>query len=103
MTVAQFQQHDYLPGAWAKELATNHILQKVMEVMNDNRPDNFAIQGDGNSDVSPTRAAIELGFTRGYSKYHETMLMLARRTRKSRDIGETTYDPPPKPEELQNA
>jgi hypothetical protein len=95
MTVKQFRSHDYLPGAWAKELATNHILQKVLEVMNDNHPAHFAIPGDGNSDVSPTRAAIELGLTRGYSKYHETLLLLARRELKSKDVGETTYDKPP--------
>ena len=98
MTLDQFRSHDYLPGAWAKELASNHILQKVLEVMEDNHPARHALQGDANEDVSPTRAAIELGLTRGYSKYGDTLRFLAMRKTKREAVGETTYANPPKPE-----
>jgi hypothetical protein len=100
LTIDQFRSHNYLPGAWAKELRTNHILQRVLQVMEDNHPARFAIAGDNNDDVSPTRAGIELGLTRGYSKYGDTLRLLAEPKRKIGDIGETTYDKPPKPEEL---
>jgi len=98
MTINQFKAHDYLPGAWAKELATNGILQKVMEVMEQNHPARHAFEGDINGDVSPTRAAMELGKTRGYSQYGDTLRFLAIRTRKREEIGETTYDAPPQPQ-----
>jgi len=98
MTIDQFKQHDYLPGAWAKELATNHILQKVLEVMEDNHPARHAFLADTNGDVSPTRAAMELGKTRGYSQYGDTLRYLAVRTRRKESVGESTYDPPPKPQ-----
>jgi len=99
MTVDQFRQHDYLPGAWAKELATNHILQKVLEVMEENHPARYTVHGDINGDVSPTRAGIELGFTRGYSKYGDTLRLMGSRIRKREAVGETTYEAPPKTKE----
>ncbi len=63
--------------------------------MEENHPARFAIQGDTNEDVSPTRAAIELGATRGYSKYGDTLRLLSQRELKHLDVGETTYDQPP--------
>jgi hypothetical protein len=99
VTIEQFRKHKYLPAQWAKELATNGILQSVLEVMEDNHPARFAIRGDLQEDVSPTRAAIELGLTRGYSKYGDTLKLLARPMRAVPDIGEPSYqDPEPKPQ-----
>lgn len=96
MTVEQFRSHDSLPVEWAKELQNNYLLRTVLfDVMEESHPSRFALNGDANEDVSPTRAAIELGLTRGYSKYADTLKLLAQRKIKAADIGEPTYDPPP--------
>jgi hypothetical protein len=95
MTLDEFRNHDKLPGDWATLLAENRVLQIVLAVMEDNHPAHFAIQGDSGEDVSPTRAAIELGLTRGYSKYGDTLRLLARRKRKPEPLPEATYEPEP--------
>lgn len=100
MTVDEFRRHKYLPGQWAKELQTNGILQAVLSLMEENHPARFALNGDKNEDVSPTRAAIELGVTRGYSKFGDTLKLLARSKHIAPDPGPSTYEPPPKPEEV---
>lgn len=69
-----------------------------MQVMEENHPARFAIRGDATEDVSPTRAAIELGLTRGYSKYGDVLLLLATPIATTQQVGETTYEPPPKEE-----
>lgn len=69
--------------------------------MEDAHPARFAIRGDREEDVSPTRAAIELGLTRGYSKYGDTLKLLARPIASAADVGEPTYADPPK--EVTNA
>ena len=94
MTIEEFRRHKYLAGQWAKELQTNGILRTVLGVMEDNHPARYAIRGDKDEDVSPTRAAIELGLTRGYSKYGDTLRILAKPVR-AENIGETSYEPPP--------
>jgi len=91
MTIDEFRVHDTFPSRWANELANNEILRIVLAVMEDNHPARFSIIGDKDDDVSPTRAAIELGLTRGYSKYGDTLHLLARRRPKAVDIGEPTY------------
>lgn len=93
MTVEEFRRHKYLPSQWRKELATNGILQTVIQIMEDNHPARFAIRGDKDEDVSPTRAAIELGLTRGYSKYGDTLRLLARPVLTAETIGAPTYEP----------
>jgi hypothetical protein len=94
MTIDQFRSHETLPDLWAKELRENAVLRTVvLDVMENSHPARFAILGDGNEDVSPTRAAIELGLTRGYSKYGDTLRMLAQRKPRPQDIGGTTYEP----------
>lgn len=98
MTIQQFREHDYLPGEWNKLLRTNGILQAVLELMEENHPARFAIAGDNNADISPTRANIELGVTRGYSRYGDTLKLLGVRIKKAKDPGETTYAEPPNPE-----
>lgn len=92
MTIEEFRKHKYLPGQWAKELSTNGILRTVLGVMEDNHPARYAIRGDRDEDVSPTRAAIELGLTRGYSKYGDTLRVLAMSVHSPENV-ETSYEP----------
>jgi hypothetical protein len=94
VTIEEFRRHKYLAGQWAKELATNGILRTVLSVMEDNHPARYAIRGDKEDDVSPTRAAIELGLTRGYSKYGDTLHILAKPLLKATDIGSPSYENP---------
>jgi hypothetical protein len=93
MTLEEFRKHKFLAGQWAKELETNGILRTVLGVMEDNHPSRYAIRGDKDEDVSPTRAAIELGLTRGYSKYGDTLRLLAVPIRHAENVGLPTYQP----------
>ena len=100
MTIEEFRKHKYLPSQWAKELATNGILQLVMSLMEENHPARFAVLPDNNGDITPTRAALELGMTRGYSKYGDTLKLLAKPRHVLPDPGPSTYEAPPQPAEL---
>lgn len=92
MTIGEFRAHDYLASEWAKLLHNSPILQRVLQVMEENHPARYALLGDNNADVSPTRASIELGVTRGYSRYGDTLRLLAEPIKKMADIGEPTYE-----------
>jgi hypothetical protein len=93
VTIEEFRHHKFLPSQWAKELQTNGILQAVLELMEENHPARYAIRGDKDEDVSPTRAAIELGLTRGYSKFGDTLRLLARPIRSPIEgVGQPTYE-----------
>jgi hypothetical protein len=70
------------------------VLRTVLQVLEDNHPARFAIAGDRDEDISPTRASIELGMTRGYSKYGDTLRLLAVAKRLPTDLGEPSYQPP---------
>jgi hypothetical protein len=99
VTVEEFRRHKYLPSQWRQLLATNGILQAVLQVMEDNHPARYAIRGDRDEDVSPTRAAIELGLTRGYSKFGDTLRLLSVPVLSSEGAGPPTYqkeEPPQK-------
>lgn len=102
MTIEQFRRHPILCGQWGTELANNQTLRVVLSLMEDNHPARYAIRGDKDEDVSPTRAAIELGLTRGYSKYGDTLRLLADPLRALENVGLPSYEPPPQ-EELKNA
>jgi hypothetical protein len=52
------------------------LLQLVLGALEDGHPAHHALNGDRNEDVSPTRAAIELGVTRGYSMAMDRLKML---------------------------
>jgi hypothetical protein len=93
MTIEEFRRHQYLPSKWASELATNETIRTVLAVMEDNHPARYAIRGDKDEDVSPTRAAIELGLTRGYSKYGDTLRLLASPIIRPESIGAPSYEP----------
>lgn len=93
MTIKQFREHKYLPQQWAKELRTNGILQSVLQLMEENHPARYAVHGDDHGDISPTRAGIELGTTRGYSMYADRLRLLAEPIKPVSDIGEPDYAP----------
>jgi hypothetical protein len=78
MTVEEFRRHKYLPAQWRKELATNGILQAVIAVLEEAHPTRFAVHTDIQDDLSPTKAALQLGETRGYSKVLNTLRILAQ-------------------------
>ena len=92
MTITAFRKHKYLSSQWAKELRTNGILQRVLSVMEENHPARFSLNGDKNEDISPTRASIELGVTRGYSQFSDRLKILAEPIHTAQDIGDTTYE-----------
>lgn len=63
----QFRRDPDLVAQWKNDLEKDKLLQLVLDVMENDHPARDALQGDNNNDVSPTRAGIELGLTRGYS------------------------------------
>lgn len=92
MTVAQFRANFDLTQQWKRELENNDLLKLVLfDVMTEAHPARFAIHGDKEDDVSPTRAAIELGLTRGFSKYADTLRLLSQPIPKNQPLGETVY------------
>lgn len=60
--------------------------------MEQNHPARMAINGDNDGDISPTRASIELGTTRGYSMYADRLRLLATPIQTAKDVGEPTYE-----------
>ena len=102
MTIAEFRKHKYLPSQWRKELQTNGILNAVIEVLESEHPSRFPVQTNMQDDISPTKATLDLGFTRGYSAVLNTIRILAKPVETSISVGEPTYEAPPK-EEYQNA
>lgn len=101
MTLHEFRSHDSLPGEWKKELEQNRILQLVLQVLEDNAPWHFVVPGDNNNDLSPTRAALELGTAKGYAQYGDRLKLLAQRTEKKQDPGPPTYANPIDPNQPQ--
>lgn len=61
-------------------------------VLEENHPARMTIPGDGNQDVSPTRASIELGVTRGYSMALDRLRILAEPINRPANIGPPTYE-----------
>jgi len=94
MTIDQFRKHQYLPGQWARELRTNGLLQLVLEVLEEAHPSRFPVHTDLQDDISPTKAALQLGETRGYSKVLNTLRKLAEPV-VAMTTPETTYEPRP--------
>lgn len=76
-------------------MQTNGILQAVLQVMEENHPARMALRGDATEDISPTRAAIELGMTRGYSLYADRMRLLSNPIISAGKIPQPSYEPPP--------
>ena|SRR5437016_4743043 len=99
MTHLEFRKDKKLVAQWEKELDKNGLLRLVLfDVMETWNPARHSIAGDNNADISPTRASIELGVTRGYSMYAERLKILATRSGKTeKELGETTYAPDDNP------
>src|SRR5215471_13189021 len=76
MTVEEFRSHQHLPVQWRKELRTNGLLQLVIEVLEESHPTRFPVHTDLQDDLSPTKAALQLGESRGYSKVLNTIRKL---------------------------
>ncbi len=92
MTVLEFRKDAALVQQWAEELKTNGLLRLVLfDVMKAAHPARYKIMGDNDGDVSPTRAAIELGTTRGYTRYGDTLEFLAVSEKQVAELPETQY------------
>ena len=100
MTVAEFRQDPNLQVEWAKELRTNKLLALVLEAVETDHPANFAVNSDKQEDVSPTRAAIELGVTRGYSMVLGRIKLCGVELRIPEGMPESDYSSPDEEEEL---
>lgn len=77
MTITEFRSDPGLCAQWREELRTNKLLDLVLSALESGHPAHHALVGDNNEDVSPTRAAIELGVTRGYSMFLGRLHLLA--------------------------
>jgi hypothetical protein len=77
LNIAQFRSDPGLVAQWADELKNNRLLQLVLEAIENGHPARHAMNADANEDISPTRASIELGVTRGYSMVMERIRFLA--------------------------
>lgn len=97
MTVEAFRKHKYLPIQWKRELLTNGILQAVIEVLEEAHPSRYPVHTDIQDDLSPTKAALQLGETRGYSKVLNTIRALAKPMQPTAVTPEPEYAPPPQP------
>ena len=95
MTIEEFRKDASLVAQWKEALNTDGLLRLVVfDVMKSAHPARYKVTGDNNGDVSPTRAAIELGTTRGYSRYADTLEFLAVPIKDTnQDLGETQYKP----------
>lgn len=99
MTVAQFRAEKGLCEQWKEMLETHALLRLVLfDVMESSHPARYTIAGDNGGDISATRAAIELGTTRGFSMYGDRLKLLAVHAAKSRtELPETQYAGEPEP------
>lgn len=93
ITLEQFRSNPDLVAQWKEELKNNGVLKLAIEAMESSHPARYKIDGDNNGDISPTRAGVELGTTRGYSMYADRFTrVLATPTKKSTQQPETTYE-----------
>ena len=93
MRAAEFRNDPSLVEGWSDMLQKHGLLKLVLETMENEHPARFALNGDTTGDISPTRAGIELGMTRGYSKYSDTLRLLAVPMKQAQPLPETTYEP----------
>lgn len=93
MKIEEFRKHKYLPHTWRKELQTNGILQLVIEVLEDAHPTRYSVSTDLQDDLSPTKAALQLGHTRGYSAVLNTIRQLAVPLVTPGNMPQPTYQP----------
>lgn len=91
MRASEFRNDPGLVSQWKEMLEKHALLRLVMDTMEQEHPARFALNGDNTGDISPTRAGIELGMTRGYSKYSDTLKLLAVPMRAPQPLPETDY------------
>lgn len=92
MTLDQFRSNQDLVGQWAEMLRDHALLRLVVfDVMEGAHPTRHAINADNDGDISPTRATLELGFTRGYSCYGDRLRQLGIAKPAVSQMPETTY------------
>src|SRR5262245_49493703 len=94
MTIDQFRRTPELSLQWQKLMGESSILQIVLAVMEENHPARMAIRRDNDNDLSPTMATLELGLTRGYSKYGDSLRLLGNPIAPVENIGPPTYSEP---------
>jgi hypothetical protein len=76
MTISEFRRDLKLVNGWAEMMQQHALLKLVLQIMDDAHPAKFSVNADNNGDVSPVRAGIELGTTRGYSMYDGRLKLL---------------------------
>jgi hypothetical protein len=69
----------------------------VIQVLEEAHPTRFSVHTDIQDDLSPTKAALQLGETRGYSKVLNTIRLLAEPLTIRTGPGEPTYSPQDQP------
>jgi hypothetical protein len=72
-------------------LREHALLRLVLDVMEQAHPARHAVDSDNNGDLSPTRAAVELGSTRGYSLYADRLRQLATPIKEITPLPTPTY------------
>jgi hypothetical protein len=94
MRMAAFRKDKGLVDNWGQMLKDHALLRLVLETLEEEHPARMAINGDNDGDISPTRASIELGTTRGYSLYADRLKMMAKPMITPQDMPETSYEDP---------
>jgi hypothetical protein len=80
--------------SWSEMVRTHELLRLVLfDVMEQSHPARHAILSDNTGDLSPTRAAIALGETRGYSLYADRLKQLTTMFKPQQTLPDTTYEP----------
>jgi len=100
MTPVEFRSDKNLQQMWAHELRESLLLKTVMQVLEDWHPAKIALNLDNNGDISPTKAAFELGTHKGYSRCIETLKLLGMPSHKPAPLPEPDYGVTQKPEEI---
>jgi hypothetical protein len=93
MTINEFRRDKGLVDSWGEMLKNHELLRLVLGVLEESHPARHSITSDNNGDLSPTRAAIELGTTRGYSLYADRLKMLAVQSKPQQPLPEPSYEP----------
>lgn len=91
MRASEFRKNTNLVSTMASELNTE-FWRTVLETMEEEHPARHAITSDNNGDLSPTRANIELGMTRGYSLYAERLRLLSKPIQPVSSLPEPSYE-----------
>lgn len=93
MTINQFREDEGLVEQWDDMLKNHALLKLVIETLEYAHPDRAAVTGDMNGDISPTRASIELGVSRGYSRVLGIIRHLATPAMTAEGLPEGEYAP----------